>query len=262
MSRRLAGILVGCVALAVSGCPNFMPEKSAREWMADGRAHCTQARWEDAIADFTEVLRLEPKSHEALVLRARASDENGDVDQALEDSDAALKLQPKDVAMMRFRAFILRRRGQLKEADTIDLQTNRLIASSPDGFYQRAQQEMNAGNYASARTHFEGALKLEPHNPTYLNDVAWLEAAGPDAGLRDGRRAVELAMEACQLTQWSDPSIVDTLAAAYAETGQFDQAIKMQQKATDLAPPAQRDDYRRRLKVYQEGRPYRFVNGQ
>ena len=261
MSRRLAGILVGCVALAVSGCPNFMPEKSAREWMADGRAHCTQARWEDAIADFTEVLRLEPKSHEALVLRARASDENGDVDQALEDSDAALKLQPKDVAMMRFRAFILRRRGQLEEADKLDRQANRLMGPTPAALHQRGNREMAERDYAGARTHFESALKAEPHNPLYLNDIAWLEAACPEAALRDGRRAAELAMEACELTHWRNPAIIDTLAAAYAESGQFDEAVEMQQKATDLAPSREREDYRRRLKLYQEGKPYRFVKG-
>src|SRR5882724_939074 len=108
MLKRLAGILFGCAALAASGCPNAMPERSAREWMADGRAHSAEARWEDAIADCTEVLRLEPKSHEALVLRARASDKNGDMEQALLDSKAALDLQPKDIELLRFRAYLLR----------------------------------------------------------------------------------------------------------------------------------------------------------
>jgi tetratricopeptide (TPR) repeat protein len=262
MSKRLAGILVGCAAVAASGCPNFIPEKSAREWMADGRAHSAQARWEDAIADFTEVLRLEPESRDALVQRARASEKNGDMDQALEDCKAALKLQPNDIAMLRFRAAILRRRGQLEEAGKLDLEANRLMPSSPAALYESALREMKEGNYASAQKHFEGALIQEPHNPIYLNDVAWLEAACPQASVRDGPRAVVLAMEACQLTQWSDPLLIDTLAAAYAETGQFDQAIKLQQKARDLAPPAQQEDYGRRLKVYQEGRPYRFVNGQ
>ena len=94
MLKRLANILVSSVALAVLGCPNVIPERSAREWMADGRIHSAEARWDDAIADFTEVLRLEPKSREALVQRAHASYQNGDADQALDDCDAALRLEP------------------------------------------------------------------------------------------------------------------------------------------------------------------------
>jgi tetratricopeptide (TPR) repeat protein len=261
MLKRLARILFGCTALAVSGCPNFIPEKSAREWMADGRAHSAQARWEDAIADYTEVLRLEPGSREALVQRARASDKNGDVDQALEDCDAVLKLKPNDIEMLRFRAFVLRRRGQLDEADRLDRQADVLTGPTPDALNQRGIHEESEGDYARARTDFESAMKAAPHNPLYLNNLAWLEAACPQADLRDGRQAVELATEACQLRHWRVPAFIDTLAAAYAEIGQFDKAVLMQQKATDLAPSSEREDYRRRLKVYQEGKPYRFVKG-
>jgi tetratricopeptide (TPR) repeat protein len=231
--------------------------------MADGRAHSALGRWEDAIADFTEVLRLEPASREAMVLRARASNHIGDADQALEDSKAALELKHNDIDLLRFRASIYRNRGDNSEANRLDREANHLIPvpSSPDGMHRRGQREMGEGDYATARRHLESALKIAPHNPQYLNDVAWLEAACPEAGLRDGRRAVALATEACQLTQWRSPALIDTLAAAYAESGQFDKAVRMQQKATDLAPPREREDYRGRLKVYQESKPYRFIKG-
>src|SRR5262245_27939609 len=113
MLKRLAKILFGCAALAASGCPNVTPEKSAREWMAEGRPPSAQLQWEDAIADFTAALRLEPTSGEALVQRAHASFNNGDADQALEDCEAALRLQPKDVELRHFRASIFRNKGQL-----------------------------------------------------------------------------------------------------------------------------------------------------
>lgn len=258
MLKRLVKILAGSAALTVSGCPNVMPERSAREWMADGRAHSSQMRWEDAIADFTEVLRLEPKSREALVLRARASLNNRDMDQALEDGKAALELERKDVETLRFVAGIYRGRGDDQEANKLDREANRLLASSPEGLHQRGSREVDWGHYESARTHFEGALKVEPHNAKYLNALAWLEAACPDAAYRDGRDAIGRAKEACQVTQWSDAGIIDTLAAAYAESGQFDKAIEMQQKAMDLAPPRFRDEFRSRLKLYQENKPYRF----
>jgi tetratricopeptide (TPR) repeat protein len=265
MFKRLAEILFGCgAALALSGCPHVTPEKSAREWMADGLAHSSQGRWDDAIEDFAEVLRREPKSREALVLRAKASLNNNDADQALEDSQAALELKRDDPELLRFQASIRRRHGELEAANKLDREANRLFAASPEGLLQRGQREMNAGDYASASRHYERALQLEPHNAECLNAVAWLQAVCPDGALRNGSHAIELALEACQLTQWRESRFVDTLAAAYAETGQFEKAVKMQQKAVDLAPPAlrERDGYLPRLAMYQESKQFRLDSGQ
>jgi tetratricopeptide (TPR) repeat protein len=258
MLRRPATILFSCgAALTLSGCPHVTPEKSAREWMTDGRTHSAQERWDDAIADFTEVLRLEPRFREALVLRAHASAKNGDADQALEDCQAALKLQPADLGLLRFRAELYRSKGELAKADR-----DYRDANTPEHLFLRANQALGQGNYRAAEADFEAAARLDQHKPRYLNQLAWLQAACPDDAVRNGKHAVELAFEACELTRWRDPAIIDTLAAAYAETGLFEEAVKMQQKATDLAPASQRQDYRRRLKVYQENKPYRFVNGQ
>jgi serine/threonine-protein kinase len=263
--RRLTTILFGCVALlAAWGCPQVTPDKPAREWIADGRTHSAQERWDDAVADCTEALRQDPKSREALVLRAHASFNNGDQEQALEDSQAALELQRDDAALLHFHAGLRRRRGELEAADKLDREANLVYAASPAGLYQRASAEFKMGDYGSARKHYESALKLEPHNSQYLNELAWLEATCPEAGVRDGHRAIELATEACQLTQWNNPLLIDTLAAAYAETGQFDKAVKKQQQAVDLVSPPlrERDGYLPRLRMYQENKQFRLGDGQ
>lgn len=65
------------------------------------------------------------------------------------------------------------------------------------------------------------------------------------------------ANRAAELTEWSDFEVLDTLAAAYAEAARFDNAAEWQQKAIELAPEAQKEDYRSRLKLYREGKPYR-----
>jgi len=61
----------------------------------------------------------------------------------------------------------------------------------------------------------------------------------------------------CELTDWNDADYLDTLAAAYAESGQFDKAVESQEKAIELAPDDEKADFETRLKLYQEGKPYR-----
>ncbi|MEK7842393.1 MAG: hypothetical protein AAB197_06930, partial [Deltaproteobacteria bacterium] len=72
-------------------------------------------------------------------------------------------------------------------------------------------------------------------------------------------KALEYAKKACELTDWKDPYKLDTLAAAYAEAGQFDEAIKWQEKALEFPeyPKDEREKADLRLKLYKEGKPYR-----
>ena len=83
-------------------------------------------------------------------------------------------------------------------------------------------------------------------------------AACPEAKFRDGKRAVEFATRACELTKWKNPSFLDTLAAAHAEAGDFDAAVTWQTRAIELlTDERQKDDYRSRLVLYQAKKPYR-----
>ena len=84
-------------------------------------------------------------------------------------------------------------------------------------------------------------------------------AAAPEAKYRDGPRAVESATLACELTGWKDPGLLDTCAAAHAEAGDFESAVKWQTRAIDLLTDVRRiEDYRSRLKLYQARQPYRL----
>lgn len=124
----------------------------------------------------------------------------------------------------------------------------------------RAYSYWYMDDYAHARADFERVLKLSPDDAKSANDFAWLLSTWPNASARDGRRAVELAQRAGKLTAWKRPAILDTLAAAYAEIGDFRNAVKWQQAALDFERPDLRHSTRHqmeaRLELYRKQTPY------
>jgi tetratricopeptide (TPR) repeat protein len=78
-------------------------------------------------------------------------------------------------------------------------------------------------------------VELSPDHPQHQQNLAWLLATSPRAEDRNGAEALKLAQAANQATQASDPSILDTLAATWAEIGNFDEAVRADEKALTLA---------------------------
>jgi tetratricopeptide (TPR) repeat protein len=105
----------------------------------------------------------------------------------------------------------------------------------PSGHCGLGQALARQGKLEAARKEFEEALHLLPDYPEALNSLAWLLASHPRAGIQDGNDAVKLATLACQLTLYQQPPELETLAAAYAAAGRFDEANATAQKAHDLA---------------------------
>ena len=96
----------------------------------------------------------------------------------------------------------------------------------------------------------------EPYASTYYTALALLRAGCPDDNLRDGDKALEAAKKAHALTK--GPAEMAALAAAHAELGQFDKAAEWQEKAVAAAPEGAKEQYRERLKKYQDHKPYRL----
>jgi serine/threonine protein kinase len=105
--------------------------------------------------------------------------------------------------------------------------------------------------------------RLYEKHPLMLKKLARLQATYPSAEFRDGAKAVEYANKACELTDWRNADYVDTLAASYAEAGDFYSAVKWQKKAIDLltedTSAESRSNYESRLNLYQSGKPHRQV---
>ncbi len=104
---------------------------------------------------------------------------------------------------------------------------------------------------------FNTAIRLEPNHPRGYIARAWLQATCPDPKLRSGNSAVESATRACELSAWKSAESLDPLAAAYAETGDFNAAVKWQAKAIELTHDERKiKAYRDRLKLYRQKKSY------
>ena len=135
----------------------------------------------------------------------------------------------------------------------------RLDPGNVQAHYNLGLAFSHIGNYEAARTRYAEAIRLLPGDPKAYNARPLIMAACPEAKLRDGTKAVQFATRACELTQWKNPVVIDTLAAAQAEAGEFDTAVKSQKRAIELlTDERQKDDYRSRLALYQAKRPYRL----
>jgi hypothetical protein len=98
---------------------------------------------------------------------------------------------------------------------------------------------------------------VQPKDEGLLNNLAWLLATSPDGEIRDGKRSVQLAEQACELTHYKAAHILSTLAAGYAEQGDFKAARKWSQKAVEVAGDAEKDNLRKELESYEAEKPWR-----
>jgi len=114
------------------------------------------------------------------------------------------------------------------------------------------------GLFEGAAAHFAEAARLNPNDGNACNNHAMMLASCPEAKCRDGKKAVEAATRACELTQWKRPDFLDTLAAAYAEAGDFNAAVMWQTRAIEiLTDERNRDAFRSRVALYEAKKPYR-----
>lgn len=162
-------------------------------------------------------------------------------------------------------ALALRRLGRLDEAVE---HYRRVVALSPEvAAAHEALGELlyQRDEIAEAVMHFERALSLEPDAPTVLNSLAWVFATSEKIGSEDAATAVTMARRACELTGWSDPSVLDTLAAALAGVERYDEAVETAVRASALARAAGRSELAaaidERVARYQRGENLRSGKG-
>jgi len=112
-------------------------------------------------------------------------------------------------------------------------------------------------DYKKMNSDWQKALEIDPDNSDTYNNIAWNLATTPNPEVRDGKRALALARKSCDLSDWKDSDAIDTIAAAYAEVGDFKSAVEFENKALALEESDQAAEKRARLKLYEDHQPYR-----
>jgi tetratricopeptide (TPR) repeat protein len=226
-------------------------------WMVRATLRVELGNYREALADVQRRLQMEPPEPLALLTRGNLHAQLGELESALVDFTDFLRQRPGTVLALRARAGSYARLHRFEEA-LADLQ-EALGAdpTKPDAWLDRGHVYHKQGNYPAALADYQKALELGPTEARIYNQYAWLLAACPQPEYRDGVRAVELARRGCELTNWRDANILDTLASAYAECGQFDEAVVWASKALELAEPELKEAVGKHIELFRNGQPAR-----
>jgi len=170
-----------------------------------------------------EILRIDPQNVVALISQGSMAMDKRDFTTAISNYDRANEIDPEDIRV----------------------------------WVARAIARHVQGDDVKALADLDGALKLSSQDGPANGLAAWIRATSPRDELRDGRRAVRHAQFACEASRWRDARNLSILAAAYAETGDFRNAVKWQERAINLDEKKNESDFADRLALYMSEKPYR-----
>jgi tetratricopeptide (TPR) repeat protein len=226
-----------------------------------GNALHTLGKPGEAIQHCQEALRLKGDYAEAHNNLAASLMSLGRTGEAIRHCQEALRLKPDCAEAHNNLAAALVGLGRTAEAIEHYYEALRLKPDYPDAQYNLACALAAAGRTHEAIAHYNQFLRLVPNSIEVIDNLAWLLATREPAEGGDPARAVELAERACELAGQENIACLDTLAAAYAAAGRFDDAVTAAERAVQLAESAGQASLakliRQRLELYRAGRPYR-----
>jgi tetratricopeptide (TPR) repeat protein len=207
---------------------------SAYLYVIRGMHWIEKGETDKAIADFNEAIRLDPNDPVAFFNRGNAWSAKKESEKALEDYNDAIRLDPRFAGVFFSRGKTWQNKQEQGKALADYGEVIRRNPKFSLAFNNRGNAWSAKKEYLKAIADYAEAIRLDPKFALAFTNRAWLLATCPDASLRDGKKAVETAIRACELSEWKAAFAISTLAAAYAEAGDFDKAVLFQDKVNAL----------------------------
>jgi len=151
-------------------------------------------------------------------------------------------------------------RGHLLEGQRALDNFSAVLRLDPDNLpalLARGHLHGNAAKFESAVADYQRIIAIDPAHVEVLSTLAWIQATCNQDKLRDGAAAVKHALRACELTDHKEPLLMQILAAAYAEQGDFKKAVEIEERAIELMGDPGPSFQANRLELYRQGKPYR-----
>lgn len=201
----------------------FIPKiADAEAYYNHGATYYKKGQYDQAISDYSKALEINPRHSRAYRKRGDSHFNKGEYDLAISDFNKAIEINSRYA----------------------------------EAYNSRGNAYSNLRQYDQAISDYTKAIGIDPKYAKAYNNLAWLLATAKEPGIRNGEKAVEHALKACELSDWKDPNYLDTIAAAYARVGDFSKAIKWQEKALESPNIYKPNEARERLNFYQQHKPW------
>ena len=222
-------------------------------WQQAGIYRNLETLWRDTLAK-------NPDCWMAYYNLGNRLNDKGHIEEAMELYRKAILLNPNLPEVLNNLGAALTVQGRFDEAIQNYHKAIQINPGRTESYINLGVALARSGRTKEAIAQYRELLNSNPQMAEAMNDLAWILATSPDDELRNGTEAVRLAERACELTHYGEPSIIEMLAAAYAECGRFPEAVTTAEKAEQLATAAGLTAVaaktRQQLELYRAGKPY------
>jgi tetratricopeptide (TPR) repeat protein len=278
---------------AIADCTDAIDLKNdyADAYSTRAYAYLLRNEPDKAIEDYAAIIRLQPDDVEAYANMSYAYEKKGDIDKAVETCSEAIaasrnsfvshsigsavslskcyfieaaghgieiaRLQSKLAKAFYSRACIYSRKGDFDKAIEDSTEFVRLMPNSSETYWCRSTIYYRMGEYGKSIADCAESIRYNSDNPQCYNNLAWIQATCPDPQFRNAKEALANAKKACELDGEKNWTCLGTLAAAYAENGDFEKAREYAQKALELATEEKdKEECRSHLELFKQDKPF------